>query len=87
MSSILEGKPTLGTDEGEVVLRPGVCAGFPASGIAHQLVNRTDRDIVYLEVGDRTAGDVGTYPADDLAATDVESRWVFRHQDGTSLLT
>src|SRR6478752_3176288 len=50
---ILEGEPTLVTDQGEVILRPGQCAGFPAAGIAHQLVNRTERDVVYLEIGDR----------------------------------
>ena len=81
---ILEGEPTLVTDDGEVPLRPGVCTGFPAGGVAHQIVNRTDRDVVYLEIGDRTPGDVGTYPADDLVATDVDGRWVFSHKDGTS---
>jgi uncharacterized cupin superfamily protein len=60
---VLEGEPTLITDTEEVELMPGMCAGFPARGIAHQLVNRTDRDVVYLEVGDRTAGDEGSYPA------------------------
>src|SRR5690349_294498 len=37
---ILEGEPTLVTDVGEYLLGPGMCAGFPAQGIAHQLVNR-----------------------------------------------
>src|SRR5688572_29743206 len=61
---ILEGEPTLVTDDGEVILRPGMCAGFPATGRAHQLVNRTGVDVLYLEIGDRTAGDEGFYPAD-----------------------
>jgi len=39
-----------------------MCAGFPAQGVAHQLVNRTDTDVVYLEVGDRSSGDEGSYP-------------------------
>jgi uncharacterized cupin superfamily protein len=80
---ILEGEPTLVTDAAEVQLRPGMCTGFPAGGVAHQLVNRTDRDVMYLEVGDRTPGDVGEYPSDDLVATEVEGRWVFNHKDGT----
>src|SRR6186713_2910749 len=46
---ILEGEPTLVTDRGEIQLTPGMCAGFPAAGLAHQLVNRTDHDVVYLE--------------------------------------
>ena len=80
---ILEGNPTLVTDRGDVALSPGMCAGFAAGGIAHQLVNRTDRDVVYLEVGDRTLGDDGTYPADDLkAALGPDGKWQFTHRDG-----
>src|SRR5947209_20355543 len=33
---VLEGEPTLVTDRGEERLRPGLCAGFPAAGVAHQ---------------------------------------------------
>src|SRR5712671_7618626 len=51
---ILQGNPTLVTDQGEVTLAPGMCAGFPAQGLAHQLVNRTSSDVTYLEIGDRT---------------------------------
>jgi uncharacterized cupin superfamily protein len=80
---ILEGEPTLVTDEGEVILRPGMCAGFPSNGIAHQLVNRTGCEVVYIEIGDRTPGDVGSYPADDLVAREVDGRWAFSHKDGT----
>jgi uncharacterized cupin superfamily protein len=80
---ILEGEPTLVTETEEVVLSPGMCAGFPAKGIAHQLVNRTDRDVVYLEIGDRSAGDEGTYPRDDLKATlGPDGKWSFTHKDG-----
>lgn len=80
---ILEGEPVLVTDTAEVQLSPGMCAGFPAQGIAHQLVNRTDRNVVYLEIGDRTPGDEGSYPRDDLRATqDAGGRWVYTHKDG-----
>jgi uncharacterized cupin superfamily protein len=80
---ILEGNPTLVTDQGEVALAPGMCAGFAAGGIAHQLVNRTDRDVVYLEIGDRTPGDDGAYPVDDLkAALGSGGKWQFTHKDG-----
>jgi uncharacterized cupin superfamily protein len=82
---VLEGEPTLVTDEGETALRPGMCAGFRAgTGNGHHLVNRTGRDVVVLEVGDRTAGDIGTYPDDDLAAAlGPDGRWRFTHKDGT----
>jgi uncharacterized cupin superfamily protein len=59
-----------------------MCAGFPAAGIAHLIVNRTAADVVYLEVGDRTAGDEGFYPQDDLQAQMVDGKWMFTHKDG-----
>ena len=80
---ILEGTPTLVTDKGEIVLSPGMCAGFPAQGIAHQLVNRSDRDVLVLEVGDRTPGDEGSYPRDDIQAMlGADGKWLFAHKDG-----
>ena len=81
---IVEGEPTLVTDEGEMRLKPGSCAGFPAAGRAHHLVNRTEADVVYLEIGDRTPGDEVAYPADDLtAALGAGGQWVFTRKDGT----
>jgi len=81
---ILSGRPTLITDAGETALEPGMCAGFKAgTGDGHQLVNRTDEDVVYLEIGDRTPGDEGFYPDDDLKAQLVDGVWRFTHKDGT----
>lgn len=81
---VLQGRPTLVTDAGRTPLAPGMCAGFAAgTGDAHQLVNETGEDVLYLEVGDRTPGDQGSYPDDDLVAVAVDGRWVFRHKDGT----
>jgi len=80
---VLEGHPTLVTDAGEVELAPGMCAGFPAKGPAHHLENRTDRDVLVLEVGDRATGDEVRYPADDLVlATGPNGRRRFTHKDG-----
>jgi len=81
---ILQGRPTLHTDEGRTQLSPGMCAGFKAdTGNGHRLVNETTEDVVYLEVGDRTPGDEGSYPDDDLKALLVEGKWKFVHRDGT----
>lgn len=81
---ILQGSPVLVTDAGETPLHPGMCAGFKAgTGDGHQLVNRSSEDVVYLEVGDRTAGDSATYPDDDLQAVLVSGHWQFSHKDGT----
>lgn len=80
---ILEGEPTLVTDKGEMPLHPGMCAGFPAAGFAHHLVNRTDSDVIYLEIGDRTAGDEVRYPNDDIkGAQGPDGKWIFTHKDG-----
>jgi uncharacterized cupin superfamily protein len=81
---ILEGHPTLHTDEGATPLKPGDCAGFRAgTGNGHCLRNHTGETVVYLEVGDRTPGDEGHYPDDDLKAVQSEGRWQFLHKDGT----
>lgn len=81
---VLEGHPTLVTDAGRTLLAPGMCAGFRAgSGDAHTLVNETDTDAVFLEIGDRSDGDEVHYPDDDLAARYVAGAWVFSHKDGT----
>lgn len=80
---ILSGHPTLVTDEGRTRLAPGMCAGFRAgTGNAHCLINETGVDVVYLEVGDRTAGDEVSYPDDDLVAKFVEGGWAFFHKNG-----
>lgn len=81
---ILEGSPTLVTEEGETELSPGMCAGFPAGGSAHQLVNRTVVDELYLEIGDRTPGDAASYPRDDIQASlGPDGQWLFTHKDGS----
>ncbi len=81
---VLEGNPTLVTNEGEVELAPGHCSGYKAgTGRSHQLVNRTDREVVYLEIGDRSVGDAVHYPEEDLRAEQHEGRWRFLHKDGT----
>jgi uncharacterized cupin superfamily protein len=82
---VLQGNPTLQTDEGRTRLSPGMCAGFKAgTGNGHHLINETSEDVVYLEVGDRAPGDEGTYPDDDLKARIVEGKWQFTRKDGSA---
>jgi uncharacterized cupin superfamily protein len=82
---ILEGSPVLVTNAGETPLRPGMCAGFKAgSGNAHHLRNGGDTTVVYLEIGDRTAGDVVTYPDDDVQIIQVpDGRLQVVRKDGS----
>ena len=82
---ILEGTATLITNGGESELSSGMCAGFKAgTGDAHHLVNRSKRDVLYLEIGDRTPGETASYPDDDLQVTqDADGKWRYLHKDGT----
>jgi uncharacterized cupin superfamily protein len=82
---VIEGEPTLFTDVGETQLKPGMVAGFAASGTAHHLENRTDRNCVILEVGDRAQGDEVSYPVDDIKAMmNEDGKWRFAHKDGSA---
>ena len=82
---ILEGEATLITDAGESPLTPGMCTGFKAgTDDAHHLVNRSGKDVVFLEVGDRSAGDSVSYPDDDVvAAYGADGKWKYTRKDGT----
>jgi uncharacterized cupin superfamily protein len=82
---MLEGEAVLITDAGETILKAGMCAGFKAgAGDAHHLVNRTAKDVVFLEVGDRSAGDSVSYPDDDVFAVyGADGKWKYSRKDGT----
>ena len=79
---IVEGEAVLVSDSGEEILRRGDCAGFKA-GVAdgHHLQNRSDRDLLYLEVGSRLPDDDEVaYPDIDLKAQ--KGRSGYAHADG-----
>ncbi len=81
---VLEGEVVLVSDGGEQVLGPGMAAGFPAgSGDGHHLVNRSGRDALYLEVGDRSPGDEVDYPDIDMLRRRVGGENRFVRKDGT----
>ncbi len=64
---LLSGSLVLVEDGGETVLRAGDAAAFKA-GVTdgHHLVNRSDEDALYLEVGTRAAEERVRYPDIDL---------------------
>lgn len=81
---VLRGELVLVTEAGEQVLAAGMCAGFPAGKAdGHHLVNRSGKDAIYLEVGDRTPGDGAIYPDADIVAEAAPPGWKFTHKDGT----
>jgi uncharacterized cupin superfamily protein len=64
---MLEGEVLLCEDEGEIVLKPGDAAGWKANAAnGHCLINRTDRDAVFLEIGSRSGTERAVYPDIDM---------------------
>lgn len=81
---VLEGTPTLVTDDGRTPLAPGRCAGFPAGAAnGHHLVNDTDTPVTYLEVGTRRQDDDVDYPDIDMQIRDRGAGGTYSHRDGT----
>ena len=83
---VLEGVVVMETNAGAQVLKPGMCAGFPAgTGDARRFVNRSNADVVLLVVGDRSANDEIRYPDVDLQGRlGADGRYAFTRKDGTS---
>jgi uncharacterized cupin superfamily protein len=80
---VVEGEVVLVENEGETVMRAGDCAGFKA-GVenGHHFQNRSDRDVLLLEIGSRRPDVDGCdYPDIDLVLRDGED--LYRHRDGT----
>jgi uncharacterized cupin superfamily protein len=85
---VLEGKPTLITNDGEQLLEPGHCAGFPAGAAdGHHLINRTAQLVRFIEVGTRDDHDEANYPDVDLrcAAGRYTAKATYTKKDGTPL--
>ncbi|AFZ35291.1 Cupin 2 conserved barrel domain protein [Stanieria cyanosphaera PCC 7437] len=81
---ILFGEATLVTNAGEQILPAGMAAGFPAGEAdGHHLLNRSNANVVYIEIGDRTPEDTVDYPDEDLMAKDQDGVWIFTHKNGS----
>jgi uncharacterized cupin superfamily protein len=81
---VLQGELVLVENEGETLLKPGDAAGFKA-GVAngHHLVNRSDRDAVFLEIGSRRANEIAHYSDIDLAMAKTGSGARYTRKDGS----
>jgi uncharacterized cupin superfamily protein len=71
---VLAGRGHVRFDDTEVAVGVGDFVGFPPNGPAHVVRNTSDTDLVYLQGGDRRAGDRGRFP--DLG------RVAYQHDDG-----
>jgi uncharacterized cupin superfamily protein len=80
---VLEGEITLIEDGGETALRPGDAAGFKA-GVSngHHLINKTQRDALYLEIGTRAKSERAHYPDVDLVGEKGDHGFRFSHRSG-----
>jgi len=81
---VLSGELVLVTDAGEQLLTAGMAAGFPAGRAdGHHLVNRSARDAVVIEIGDRMPGDEVDYSDIDMLVRWIGGEERFVHKDGT----
>ena len=82
---VISGEVVLETDRGEEILRPGMCAGFPAgTRDGHRFLNRSEVDVLLLVVGDRTPGDEVGYPDIDMhGRMGSDGRYRFTRKDGS----
>lgn len=70
-------------DGGETLLRAGDCAAFPkGTGNGHHLINRSDRDALYLEIGSRHPDDLTTCSDVDMVSFNADGR--FLRKDGSA---
>ena len=80
---ILSGEVVLCEDGGETVLKPGEAAAWKA-GVpnGHCLINRTDRDVVFLEVGSRAVTERATYSDIDMMVVRDDAGFRYSHKNG-----
>jgi uncharacterized cupin superfamily protein len=81
---VIEGEITLVDDAGEHLLKPGMCAGFKA-GVTngHHLINKSDRQASYIEVGTRAPGERAHYSEVDMKVERAgDGSWRFLRKDG-----
>jgi len=80
---VVSGELVLVDDDGEHVLRAGMCAGFQA-GVknGHHIINKSDQPASIMEVGTRAETEHVEYPDVDLVAEKDENGFRFSNQKG-----
>jgi len=72
------------TDDNEEALQAGDAAGFKAGDEnGHSLQNRSGEDVLILEIGTRSAADVGYYNDIDMVANASGKPAIYTKRDGT----
>ena len=80
---VLQGEVVLCEDGGETVLKPGDAAAWKA-GVAngHCLVNRSNRDAVFIEVGTRAPTERAHYSDIDMMVVRDHREFRYTHKNG-----
>jgi uncharacterized cupin superfamily protein len=80
---VLEGEVVLRENGGETVLRPGDAAGWKA-GVAdgHCLINRSQRDAVFLEIGSRHPHERAEYSEIDMIYVRDDNGFRYQKKSG-----
>ncbi len=80
---MLDGELVLIEDDGETVLRPGDAAAFKANNRnGHHLVNKSNRDAVFLEIGTRWKDERAHYSDVDMTFVRDDNGIRYTHKDG-----
>jgi len=79
---VLQGEVVLVEDGGETVLKPGDAAAWKA-GVAngHCLINRSNRDAVFIEVGTRAASERAHYSDIDMMVERDDKGFRYTHKN------
>jgi uncharacterized cupin superfamily protein len=81
---VTEGELILVQDEGEVTMRPGDCAAFPAGDPnGHHFLNRTRSPARFVVVGTRAPRETATYSDVDMVVHQEAGASRFTYRDGT----
>ena len=81
---VTEGECVLVQDAGEVLMRVGDCAAFPAGSTdGHHFLNRTVKVAKFLVVGTRAKSEVATYSDVDMVVHMAGGKAKFTYKDGS----
>lgn len=80
---VLQGEVTLCEDGGETILKPGAAVAWKA-GVTngHCLVNRSNRDVVLIEVGSRAPTERAHYSDIDMLAVRDDMTFTYTRKNG-----